>query len=70
MTRKTKTRRISPPTPKKLKQAWLYEVDHRDLPTLADGIKAAHPGIEVRNISDVLHFCVDLGRKAVGVQGA
>lgn len=72
MTRKAKPQRINlkEAQPKQLKQAWLLESDHRDIPTLAQAIKAAHPGTDVGSIAAVAHFCFDLSRKVLGVQGA
>jgi hypothetical protein len=75
MTRKTKKAarinlRDTQPQKEAFRQIWVPLVDHRDIPDIADAIKAAHPGTPAETIPDVAHFCFEAGRKALGLQGA
>lgn len=76
MTRKTKSKRInlrSPsetPSEKVYRQALLTTEDHGKLPTLAERINRAHPGMKIDKVADVLHFCIEAGEKALELQGA
>lgn len=75
MTRKTKkaTRinlRDTQPQKEAFRQVWIPQEDHRDIPTLAQAIKTAHPDTTVETIPDVMHFLFNVGRQALGLQGA
>lgn len=72
MTRKTKTQRINLRgiQAPKLKQAWLLADDHKNLPNLAQVLKAAHPSTEFRSIPAVIHFCLEFTRKGLGIETA
>lgn len=73
MTRKTKkAQRISlkEPQAKAQRQVWVLREDHQDIPTIAQAIKAAHPGTEIETVPDVMHFLFTTGRQALGLQGA
>lgn len=75
MTRKTKKAarinlRDTQPQKEVFKQVWINREDHGDIPTLAQAIKAAHPDTTAETIPEVVHFCFEAGRKALGLQGA
>lgn len=73
MTRKTKkAKRISLKEPQstRQRQVWVLREDHQDIPTIAEAIKAAHPGMEAENVPDVMHFLFQAGRHVLGLQGA